>query len=280
MNDQEYDYITRVIRKLTGIDLDNYKSQQMRRRLTGLIASQAGGVPEYCELVKKNKDALKKLRNFLTINVSEFFRDIEQFNILKTKVLPELLSRNPSLKVWSSGCSHGGEPYSIAILLEEIAPGRHHRVLGTDIDDETLARARAGGPYSSADVSNVAAKYLLKYFTRSDDQYYVSDHLKRKVEWKRQNLLSDKFERNFDLIVRRNVVIYFTDEAKDSLYKGFHQSLNPNGNLFIGATETLLNASSLGFERLHNCFYRKLDISTRSSQTTAAASSPAGVRKG
>ena len=149
MNDQEYDYITRVIRKLTGIDLDNYKSQQMRRRLTGLIASQAGGVPEYCELVKKNKDALKKLRNFLTINVSEFFRDIEQFNILKTKVLPELLSRNPSLKVWSSGCSHGGEPYSIAILLEEIAPGRHHRVLGTDIDDETLARARAGGPYSA-----------------------------------------------------------------------------------------------------------------------------------
>ena len=230
--------------------------------------------------MKKNKDALIKLRNFLTINVSEFFRDIEQFNILKTKVLPELLSRNPSLRVWSSGCSHGGEPYSIAILLEEIAPGRHHRVLGTDIDDETLTRACAGGPYSSADVANVVAKYLLKYFTRSDDQYYVSSDLKHKVEWKRQNLLSETFERNFDLIVCRNVVIYFTDEAKDSLYKGFHHSLNPSGNLFIGATETLLNASSLGFERLHNCFYRKLDISTRSSKSAVAASSPAGVRKG
>ena len=164
MDDQEYDLISQQILKLTGIDLAHYKVQQMRRRLTGLSSANAPSVAEYCQLIKKDPDALSKLRDFLTINVSEFFRDAEQFEILRTEVFPELLKNRPRLNVWSAGCSHGGEPYSVAMMLEELAPGQNHRVLATDLDDAVIAKARNGGPYTSADVNNVDGKLLLKYF--------------------------------------------------------------------------------------------------------------------
>ena len=257
MDDQEYELISRQILKLTGIDLANYKAQQMRRRLTGISSSDAPSVAEYCELIRHDPDALAKLKNFLTINVSEFFRDANQFDILRNQVFPELLRNKPTLKVWSAGCSHGGEPYSVAMLLEELAPGRSHKVLATDLDETIIAKARNGGPYTSADINNVERKFVLKYFEKPDDNFHLTDEIKRKVTFKKQNLLNDVFDTGFDLIMCRNVVIYFNDDAKEKLYRGFHNSLNDQGILFIGATESLLGAVDIGFSRVNNCFYRK-----------------------
>ena len=257
LNDQEYALISRKILKLLGIDLSLYKSQQMRRRLQGLANSQAGSVVDYCALVERDEAALTKLKNFLTINVTEFFRDVEQFNILKTKVMPVLLNQRSHINVWSAGCSNGGEPYSVAITLKEITGDARHRIVATDIDDQVVDKARKGGPYVDADLTNVPPKLMLKYFQKEPDGYYIVDEIKRMVDFKRQDLLKNRFDSGFDMILCRNVVIYFSDEAKKKLYRGFYDSLNPNGVLFIGATETLLEAKEVGLERLYNCFYQK-----------------------
>ncbi len=271
LNDQEYALISHKILKLLGIDLSFYKSLQMRRRLQGLASSQAGSVADYCALVERDEAALTKLKNFLTINVTEFFRDAEQFNILKTKVLPELLNQRPHISVWSAGCSNGGEPYSVAITLKEIAGDARHRIVATDIDDQIVDKAQKGGPYTDADMANVGPKLVLKYFQKETDGYYIVDEIKRMVEFKRRDLLKDRFDNGFDMIMCRNVVIYFSDEAKKKLYKGFYDSLNPNGVLFIGATETLLEAKEVGLERLHNCFYqKKIDEKPRLAQRKVA----------
>jgi chemotaxis protein methyltransferase CheR len=230
----------------------------MRRRLAGHISGQAENVGDFIRLLHSDETALRKLKNLLTIKVTEFFRDRAQFELLRTKILPELLTRSNRLNIWSAGCSHGGEPYSTAILLDELSPGVQHRILATDIDEPILSRAARGGPYHAPDVANVDGRHVLKYFRKEHDGYYVIDELRKKVTFRQHDLLRDRFESGFDLIICRNVVIYFSDNAKKGLYGKFNSSLKEGGLLFIGATEALMDAAAMGFVRVDNCFYRKL----------------------
>ncbi|MFQ6027964.1 MAG: CheR family methyltransferase [Dehalococcoidia bacterium] len=272
MEDQEYNHLKGQILKLTGIDLSDYKSQQMRRRLDGFLARFPGsGVVPYCQMLERDPAALQRLTDFLTINVSEFFRDAEQFQVFRTRILPELLRSSPSLRIWSAGCSIGAEPYSLAMILEECWPQGDYRILATDLDQQVLVKARAGGPYTEADVKNVSKDLLLKYFARSGADYQVVDRLKKKIVFRQHNMLKDPFERDFDLIVCRNVVIYFTDEAKAQLNQEFRNSLKDKGVLFIGGTETLLDAQDLGLQRLHASFYGKVSAPRRESPARPGA---------
>ena len=278
MNDHEYSYLKQKTLVLTGIDLDCYKDQQMRRRLDGFINSQPSGVVPYCEILRRDPAALKKLRDFLTINVSEFFRDKQHFELLKTVILPDLLRRNRRLNIWSAGCSHGAEAYSVAILLDEISHGTAHRILATDIDEKVMEIARHGGPYSPSDVAGVESWRLLKYFSTSDGSSRITDKIKKQVEVKCLNLLSDPFESGFDLIICRNVVIYFTEVAKANLIRKFHRALKPNGVLFIGASEALVVTPESEFERLGICFYQKRSSGT--PEPTRCVAAAARVRAG
>ena len=258
MTDQEYTYLQNTIRRLTNIDLGSYKSQQMRRRLDGFIArSSPGGVALFCKLLERDAEVLRKLKDFLTINVSEFFRDFSQFNLLRTQILPQLLRRSSDLNIWSAGCSIGAEAYSIAITLKEIAPGRNHRILATDLDSQILKKAIAGGPYSQTELANVDKIRLRRHFVTGDRGYMVSEEVKKIVEFRQQNLLVGNFEHAFDLILCRNVMIYFSDEAKSQLHERFYRSLKENGVLFLGGTEGLGDANRLGLTRLHNSIYQK-----------------------
>ena len=259
MNNEEYSYLTRRVFNLTNIDLGFYKDQQMRRRLDGHIARVgAASVAAYCKLLEKDRDALDKLRDFLTINVSEFFRDQEPFIKLRANVLPALLRENPALKVWSAGCSHGAEAYSVAILLAELGGYGRHQILGTDIDERTLARARAGGPYAPAEVKNVPKALLLKYFSTSDGAYWLNDQIRHAAQFKHHNLLGDPMPSGFDLVMCRNVIIYFSAEAKNTLFQKLARSLKESGVLWIGGTETVLDAESMSLQRIHNGFFRRV----------------------
>ena len=256
MRDLEYTYLKARIKRLTGIDLGSYREQQMRRRLSAFVSrTSAPNVFAYCRMIEHDSVLINDLRSFLTIKVSEFFRDLLQFEQLKTTVLPRLLAENPCLNIWSTGCSIGGEPYSLAIILNELYPYRNHRILATDIDDTSLMRARAGGPYRSAEIKNVPEQLLQACFSNREGSYWVSDKIRRRVEFRKHDLLCDPFEEGFDLIACRNVAIYFTDEARLNLNCRFHRSLRDGGILFVGGTETIMNARTIGFTTLDHCFY-------------------------
>ena len=279
MDDKEYEYIKSKVRDLVDIDLNHYKEKQMRRRLTSFMErSQAPDLDTYFISAQKDQEMLQELKDFLTINVSEFFRDDRQFEKLETLVMPQLIENRVQLKIWSAGCSNGSEPYTLAIMLEELAPGKRHRILATDLDETILARAKVGGPYMAQDVRNVRPGRLAKYFRKSGDEYWVVDSIKQRVEFKKHNLLSQAYEGNCDLILCRNVVIYFTDEAKRKIYRGFSDSLREGGVLFIGGSEIIFESAGIGLEVVFPSFYRKAPagIPIRSLKARAISSNARG----
>jgi len=251
-----YPLFRNTVYDLTGIDLDCYKGTQMERRLQTIM--RRAGVPDlaaYARLLAGNPARVKEFQDFLTINVSEWLRNPEKFEELQKVILPELLKPGQPIKIWSAGCSNGSEPYSIAMILDELDPSGRHQILATDLDEEILKVARAGS-YMDKDIKNVSPARRAKYFTQQGDSYTVKPVLKARVQFERHNLLKDPFPSGLDLILCRNVVIYFTEEAKEELYKRFHKSLKPGGILFVGGTESLLKARELGFASASPFFYR------------------------
>jgi chemotaxis protein methyltransferase CheR len=263
MDEQEYSYLKKKFYKLTNINLDYYKDQQMRRRLNAYVEhSQNKNVIDFCQNIENNPQALEELLNYIAINVSEFFRDTLLFNQLESNIIPALLKQNPQLRIWSAGCSHGEEPYTLAMILDRIAPSRFHTILATDIDEEALRKAKAGGPYSSDVMKGISPEVIQKYFVKqANGNYMVSDKLKQRINFRRHNLLVDAYEQKFDLILCRNVTIYFTDEAKNGIYRKFLSSLREGGVLFTGGTEVILNAGDIGLKNMKSAaFYQKPEL--------------------
>lgn len=260
MNPQDYELIKKEVLALLGVDLNFYKGPQMQRRLgTYLLRAGQPTWADFFKSIRNNPVELRKLKDYLTINVSSFFRDPPKYDYLRNTVFPELLSKNKQkLRIWSAGCSLGQEPYTLAMLLAEMTgPTTQHYILATDLDRTALDKAEAGGPYTADDVSNVPPQLLEHYFTHEVKGYFVKPVLQRKITFKQHNLLSDPFENNFDLIVCRNVVIYFTAEVKDLLYKRFSDSLRLGGILFVGGTEIVSQAASIGLQTAGISFYRR-----------------------
>ncbi len=266
MQEHDYRFVQYKIRKLIGIDLSQYKSSQMQRRLnTYLQRSGHTTWPSFFRAIQDDPAALGELGNYLTINVSSFFRDPDKFERLKTAILPALLRERPRLRVWSAGCSHGHEPYSLAILLAELTGlYSRHTILATDIDHAALARAQAGGPYAVFEMEHVSPAWRDRYFTRQPDEngvdmYWIIESLRRRISFSHHNLLTDDFENDLDLLVCRNVVIYFTAPVKTDLYRRFYQALRPGGILFVGGTEVISRAAEMGLAIADVSFYRRAD---------------------
>ncbi len=213
---------------------------------------------DYFELILKDEKAQKEFLDRLTINVTEFFRNPDKWEELKNKYLPQLLKESGSkFKAWSAGCSSGEEPYSLAILLEELKAPLGAKVLATDIDINILDKARRGA-YEERSLVSTPKKYIEKYFEYRDGLYYVKPTVKARVMFKRHNLLQDPFEKNFDLILCRNVVIYFEMKAKEELYRKFAESLRKGGIIFVGSTERIFNYRQIGLEVVSPFFYKKV----------------------
>jgi|GEM_PF-77447 len=256
--DADYALFIQRVRALTGIDLAHYKPGQMRRRLRALAARHgASSLAAFARTIEHDPRALQAFQNFFTINVSEFFRDATRWDDLAGRVLPRLMQPAPRpLRVWSAGCSNGAEPYSLAIVLTERYPGLPHTILATDIDQAILARAEAGAGYTEADLRSVDAARRARWFSRTPDgAYAIAPRIRALVTFRRHDLLRDPIERGFDLIVCRNVVIYFTDAAKRDLYHRFRAALRPGGVLFVGGTEVINGAREFGFVPWLTSFY-------------------------
>jgi len=246
-----------VLRK-TGIDLNLYKAQQMHRRLMGLVErANLKSFSDYLKLLDCQPEEMATFLDRMTINVSELFRNADKWTEMREKVLPRMLKERRPLRVWSAGCSFGAEPYTIAMILDDLAPGMKHYILATDIDQKILDKARRG-VFTEPDVKNVPDAYRRKHIEAKGDEYCVTAGLRDRIAFRRHNLLRDPFEHDFDLICCRNVVIYFTDEAKDELFKRFCQALRPSGTLFIGGTERIFNYREIGMDTKIPFFYERV----------------------
>lgn len=251
-------YFEKWVLKEYNIDLSAYKPNQLHRRILSLM-SRVGvnSVEEYIDLLKANPAQKQKFLDFITINVTEFYRNPEIFEDLKKHIKNELLKDNKTLKIWSAACSVGVEPYSIAMILDELDAYGKHRIIATDIDSTILNKAKEG-IYSAAEIKNIKESNLKKYFTISGDKYVINNSIKNMVTYKKHDLILDNYERDFDLIVCRNVVIYFNTDVKDKIYKKFSESIKPGGLLFVGATESIYNYKDYKFEKASTFLYRKL----------------------
>ncbi len=253
-----YEDFKKDILGLTKIDLNSYKEKQMKRRIDTLIGKNGiSSYKDYVALIKKNEEKFEQFVNFLTINVSEFYRNPEQWEILDKNVFPGLIKRfGKNLKIWSAACSTGDEPYSLVMALSRHIPVNQIRITATDIDKQVLDKARMG-IYNEKSIAAVPADFKKKYFTKIGSSYQISNEIKRQVEFKEHNLLRDNYPTGCHLIVCRNVLIYFTEEAKEEIYKKFNAALASQGILFIGSTEQIMNYKELNYQRHQSFFFQK-----------------------
>lgn len=253
-----YEAFKKDVLKLTNIDLNFYKEKQMRRRIDTLATKNGcSDYESFAKLLRTDKEKFEQFVNFLTINVSEFYRNPDEWKRMDEIIIPKLIKENGrNLKIWSAACSTGDEPYSLAMAFSRHLPLSNIQILATDIDKQVIQHAQVG-LYDEKSIAGVPADLKSKYFTKIGNSYQISNEIKKCVSFKEHNLLNDKYPQNFDLILCRNVVIYFTDEAKSMIYRSFYQSLKPKGVLFIGSTEQITDYKDIGFERISSFYFEK-----------------------
>ncbi len=254
-----YEDFKKDIYSLTKIDLNAYKEKQMKRRIDTLISkNNVTSYKDYVALLRKDQEKFDQFVNFLTINVSEFYRNPEQWEYLDREVFPNLIRQfGKNLRIWSAACSTGDEPYSLVMALSKHIPIGQIRITATDIDKQVLDKARLG-LYNEKSIAAVPKEFKSKYFTKVGKSYQISETIKRQVEFKEHNLLKDTYPTGCHLIVCRNVLIYFTEEAKEEIYKKFNHALVKDGILFIGSTEQIMNYKELNYVRNQSFFFRKV----------------------
>ncbi|MCU0710685.1 MAG: protein-glutamate O-methyltransferase CheR [Pirellula sp.] len=246
-------FIFDFIEELCGISLDQNKSYLIDARLAPLV--KQFNVRSATELVEKAKSAggdtiRKALVEAMTTRETYFFRDTNIFDALKFKAIPELIdeklkSKTNRLRIWSAAASTGQEACSIAMILSEMIPDLpkwNIEIIGTDISEDALAKARKGA-YTKLDVDRgMPPEYIRKYMRPTADGYQVHDSLLRMVRYQQINLLNPfPFREQFDIIFCRNVAIYFEKKVKIDLFRRMLPLLPAYGYLFVGGSETLFD---------------------------------------
>ena len=254
----DYEYFKKAIFEMTKIDLNAYKEKQMKRRIDTLIDKhQVSGYDNYVKLLKTDNERFEEFVSYLTINVSEFYRNPDQWELMDKEIIPELISKfGRNLKIWSAACSTGDEPYSLVMALSRHVPLNQIKIFATDIDKQILEKAKLG-LYNEKSIENVPKDLKEKYFEKVGASYRIKDEIKARVEFKQHNLLKDPYPTGMHMIVCRNVLIYFTDEAKDEIFRKYCASLMSKGILFIGSTEQIMNYKEVGFQRKNSFYYDK-----------------------
>lgn len=266
---EDFSYIRDFVRSRSAIVLDG-KEYLIEARLETLAAGE--GLPGLTALMRvlrqenEPRPLHRKMVDALTTNETLFFRDVHPYEALRTRVLPELIERNRTsrfLRIWSAACSAGQEPLSLAMLLrqhfQQVADWRIE-LLATDLSDEMLEQAR-GGCYSQIEVNRgLPAHYLIRFFEDRGSHWQAASEIRRMIRYEHFNLIQPwKDGAPFDLILLRNVMIYFEVDVKREILTHLWRSLAPGGYLLLGAAETVAGLSE-DFEMVligKTAFYRK-----------------------
>ena len=197
--------------------------------------------------MQTNPDEYDLLVNDLTINYTKFFRDPDVFSFLKETILPELLASKRWVRIWSAGCATGEEPYSVAILVHEMLKRQTEKcrvsIYASDLDRTALSKAKSG-EYNSRMVEGVEERLLDRYFELKNGIYKVKGFVKRLIHFEEQDLMTPPLHQNLDVILCRNVTIYFSKEIQHKIYTNFYDSLRCGGYLITGKTEFVKGEAS------------------------------------
>ncbi|MBW2117970.1 MAG: protein-glutamate O-methyltransferase CheR [Deltaproteobacteria bacterium] len=266
-DEQGFLVLRKKIFRERGLDLSQYREKCLKRRID--VRLRTTGVHNYLEymaVLKKDPSEYDRLFDALTINVTNFFRDKNTYRVIEKTVIPELISSKKRkgkriIRVWSAACASGEEPYSMAILFHEILGERIGDYLisiyATDIDEKVMEKAKRA-EYEAGTFSEVDAKILRRYFNRNL-KYSLKEEIKKMVRFKRHDLISDRPLAHLDIILCRNVLIYFSRDLQIRLFDKFYVALNRDGYLILGKTESLAGESAGLFQpvSIRERIYRK-----------------------
>ena len=290
MNPTDFDYITSELKKRSGIVIGQDKLYLLESRLSPLARKEGlTSMDELVSVVRTRRDErlMAQIVDAMTTNETFFFRDKTPFDHFNETMLPSLLearAKTRSLKIWCAAASTGQEPYSLGICLKEAQSkltGWRTRILGTDLSNEVLDKAKAG-IYSQFEVQRgLPIQMLLKYFEQQGEMWQINAAMRAMIEWKKFNLL-DSFTHlgEFDIIFCRNVLIYFDQETKSEILDRMSKSLPDDGYLVLGAAETVvgLTGSFAPVPGKRGLFQRKTAAKSTGAATPRAFASIGGRR--
>lgn len=245
LSDDEFSAITKLLRERRQFDLDQYKDRCIRRRIAKrLRRCRVVDVASYLKRLEKDCDELDALLATISIHVSQFFRNPDTYRILEQVIIPDLCRRaraagRVELTFWSAGCASGEEAYSLALLVDDMnARDLKIKILATDISKPVLDMARCG-EFEVLRLKEVPPEVLSKYFHRQKDHYQINERIRNQVVFRQHNIMSASDYPPADLILCRNVMIYFTREEQERILSRFAATLREHGALVLGRSETL-----------------------------------------
>jgi len=276
-------FLQRIENQL-GLVFSESKYSRLQKHLTARIQElECETVDEYLDMLIDKRWQTKEIAwwtNVLTVGETYFYRNQPQWEVLQKYIIPELLNQHREdrkLSFWSAGCATGEEPYTLAIILSEVItdlPSWHIDILATDLNSEFINTAK-NAQYGKRSVRELDSEQLRKYFIKKNDSYIVRSKIRNMVSFMIHNLVSDwrrKFNWHkgyFDVILCQNVIMYFDRERAKRVLQALADSLNDNGYLFLGHSETLLSMDlDFDIQRIENAFfYRKAGVKEKSDFT-------------
>jgi chemotaxis protein methyltransferase CheR len=245
------------VRALCDIDLLQYKRGQMERRVRAFAERRGhAGLETYLEVLTGDAAARDEFLDRVTINVSNLWRNPEQWARLEAEIVPDLAA-DGTLRAWSAGCSYGAEAYTLAAVCRLAAPTARTSIIGTDIDRRAIERAREGS-FSADDVRDAPPNALARFFAMDGERWRPTSELRALVGFELGDLLRLRPPTGvYDLVLCRNTVIYFNEEVRDALHERLATALRPGGVLVVGATERVNAPEAIGLQATAPFTYRK-----------------------
>ncbi len=277
LSDQEIALFNYTLKNHTRFDLSDYSEKSLKRRLAKILIDYNIDLPTIIKNIKKDSQFVEQVVKDITVNTTELFRDPVIWQALRFRVLPKY-EQQKQINIWHAGCSTGQEVYSMMILLNEMNMLDQAKIFASDINDEVIKKARAGvykykfnigyldnfdkvikeNPYNFEEYNDVAYE---KYFTidKDQDEIRMNDFLRKKPVYKVHDLVKDPnlFYVRFDIIICRNVIIYFNHKLQNHVFNFFNETLFENGHLILGKQETLRGGFSANFEKHGHVYIKK-----------------------
>lgn len=277
INDEDTQLFNQIIKKHSDYDFTNYSDKSLKRRIAKLLGDYHLDMDGLVKRIQKDPNFIEEIVREITVNTSELFRDPEIWHDLRFRILPKYQNQD-SINIWHAGCSQGQEVYSMLILLHELGLFDKARVYASDINTKALEKARSGqykyrfnigyldnfdkaikeNPFNYEEYNDIPYS---KYFqiNEKDDLIIMNDFLRTKPKFKTQDLVQDKnlFHVKFDIILCRNVVIYFNYTLQNHLFRYFYKHLTEGGHLMLGKQETLRGELAPYFEKFTHAYIKK-----------------------